>query len=1161
MTSSTTRAFMAKKQSTSFTQVATNLLNLLQGYTKGIRFVAVLTMLLTLGAANAWGAYEKATSIAAGDVVLLVYESGDTKRELNGISNTSTKYGIGADYDTTPVGLYELTVEAGSTSGTYSFKCPNGQYLYWSSGNSLATNATKNANTSWKVTFSDGTPTIVNAKDNARKLQWNANDPRFACYTSSQKAVQLYKKVATQLATPENLEASNITAYTASLSWDEVANASSYNVVVSDGSSSDIVKEGIVATSIKITGLSPDTEYVFTVTAIGSGSYQDSDEASSNIFKTNPVYTVSYNYNGSDVAGNPPSDENKYEKGDEITIQSKESEIGKEGCYFAGWSTQQNGTGTLYQAGDTYTIQDNTIFYAQWVECSEENTPIISIENDNSNNVTILWNEIAGATSYSVYLLDEESQAYTYNNITSTSKIINIDEIGTAGEYILDVTPYKGNAQIGCGGVAVIVLTENPTYIITIADNIQNGTVTADKSDAAEGEIVTLTATPNTGYAFGSWTVTDASSNTITVTSNTFTMPASNVTVSATFEALPTYSIHWLVNSEKAKGTPTTSVIEGQQISNLPTTPTSADCDGVKEFVGWTDEEIIGISATAPTNLYIELEDFPAITEEKIFYAVFANVEVTGTGEYVKVTKDLADYSGEYLIVYEAGNKAFNGGLGESSLDKNDNYISITISYNVVQATDEVENARFIVAKVDGGYSIQSASGLYIGRDANSNGTDFERTYNENLVNTFPNCSTIRGKGGTELAFNNDASYGTQQNRFRYYNSANVQPIALYKKTGTNMTNYTTSCVTYTVTWKNYDGTIIETDENVWYGTIPTYNGVLPTKPATDQYNYIFAGWTPEVTSVTGDATYTATFSENVNTYTITFQNYDGAELQTSSVEYGATPSYDGETPTKAADAQYTYTFKGWTPEIVEATQDAVYTATYTATVNTYTITWKNEDGTVLETDSEVPYGETPTYNGETPTKAATAQYTYTFNGWDSEVTSVTGDATYTATFTETINQYQVTFNMNGHGDEITAQTVDYGSTAAEPSPAPTADGYEFAGWYKDKQCTIPWNFNTDIVTGNTTIHAKWLQIFTITWKANGLEYTTTNVTEGEQITPPSSPDLGNYCGQVFAGWTDAEMAETTNAAPTLYPNPTPFPTATEETPTTFYAVFADYEN
>ena len=45
-------------QSTTFAQVATNLLNVLQGYTKGIRFVAVLTMLFMLGIGQAWGAEE-----------------------------------------------------------------------------------------------------------------------------------------------------------------------------------------------------------------------------------------------------------------------------------------------------------------------------------------------------------------------------------------------------------------------------------------------------------------------------------------------------------------------------------------------------------------------------------------------------------------------------------------------------------------------------------------------------------------------------------------------------------------------------------------------------------------------------------------------------------------------------------------------------------------------------------------------------------------------------------------------------------------------------------------------------------------------------------------------------------------------------------------------
>ena len=139
--------------------------------------------------------------------------------------------------------------------------------------------------------------------------------------------------------------------------------------------------------------------------------------------------------------------------------------------------------------------------------------------------------------------------------------------------------------------------------------------------------------------------------------------------------------------------------------------------------------------------------------------------------------------------------------------------------------------------------------------------------------------------------------------------------------------------------------------------------------------------------------------------YTIEFVDDDETTvLQSSQVAYGETPAYTGETPTKEATAQYTYTFSKWTPDLAPVTADATYTAKYSKSTNKYDITFVNYDESVLQT-SKVAYGQTPSYSGETPTKPETDEYTYTFDKWSPDIVSVTGTATYTATFTETAKQ------------------------------------------------------------------------------------------------------------------------------------------------------------
>lgn len=156
------------------------------------------------GASSAWGdTYKKATSISVGDVVVFVVEgqgsTGNAGRELTSISTTSTKYGIGTDYKTTPAGTMSFEVVEGYNKTGVAFK--NGSnYLYWTSGNSLATNSTLSANTSWSVSFNNGNAVILNNSDNNRQIWWNTGSPRFACYTgkttssSGYASIQLYKK-------------------------------------------------------------------------------------------------------------------------------------------------------------------------------------------------------------------------------------------------------------------------------------------------------------------------------------------------------------------------------------------------------------------------------------------------------------------------------------------------------------------------------------------------------------------------------------------------------------------------------------------------------------------------------------------------------------------------------------------------------------------------------------------------------------------------------------------------------------------------------------------------------------------------------------------------------------------------------------------------------
>lgn len=137
---------------------------------------------------------------------------------------------------------------------------------------------------------------------------------------------------------------------------------------------------------------------------------------------------------------------------------------------------------------------------------------------------------------------------------------------------------------------------------------------------------------------------------------------------------------------------------------------------------------------------------------------------------------------------------------------------------------------------------------------------------------------------------------------------------------------------------------------------------------------------------------------------TLSYYNYDGTSLiTTEKVVDGSDGVYSGQ-PSRSSTAQYNYTFAGWatTPNgaaDANATKSvtanrSVYAA-YTATLRTYTVTWMN-GSTTLETDTNVPYGATPSYDGATPVDAESG---WPFEGWTPAIGPVTGNITYTAKF------------------------------------------------------------------------------------------------------------------------------------------------------------------
>ena len=139
----------------------------------------------------------------------------------------------------------------------------------------------------------------------------------------------------------------------------------------------------------------------------------------------------------------------------------------------------------------------------------------------------------------------------------------------------------------------------------------------------------------------------------------------------------------------------------------------------------------------------------------------------------------------------------------------------------------------------------------------------------------------------------------------------------------------------YTVKFVDYDDSIIS--ERIYNAN---ENIIIPSNPVRESdetYNYTFAGWDKEVTSVKGNVDYKAVYEPSYIDYTVRFLNEDGSVITEATYHYGEDVVVPAD-PVKAADETYTYTFAGWDKEVTSVKENVDYTAVYTDEYNKYIV-------------------------------------------------------------------------------------------------------------------------------------------------------------------------------------------------------------------------------
>jgi len=331
----------------------------------------------------------------------------------------------------------------------------------------------------------------------------------------------------------------------------------------------------------------------------------------------------------------------------------------------------------------------------------------------------------------------------------------------------------------------------------------------------------------------------------------------------------------------------------------------------------------------------------------------------------------------------------------------------------------------------------------------------------------------------------------------------------------------------YTVTFVVDD---VEYDQLCDYDSIPEFDGI-PTKSPTARAEYVFSGWTPEISKVTGRTTYTAIFSEQIRKFEISISsNLPNAGTITGAgiYEYGATADI-------TLEPENGYAFVGWFKNgvpystdtnlsIGDISEDLALEAQFALIKKS--ITYHDYHGTLINpTSYDITYGVFDLLPQN--------QNGYSFMGWftssngeGENITSINSEALldYDLYAHYIIQTYTITYNLNdgevSGTNKTTYQVTDEFFTLINP----TKENYTFIGWSGTGLSALTKNVTIAQGSyGNRTYTANWQPLYVdVSFVVDDMELTEDELTlnRGETLSLPSinSAHYG-MSGYSVVGW------------------------------------------